>query len=237
MQCVILAGGLATRMRPLTETIPKALIPVAGKPFVDYQLAWLARYGVTKVVLSVGYRGVMLSDHVGDGSRWGLAVRVVDEGTELRGTAGALRLAADEGALDDAFLVTYGDSFLAVDFGEVWRQFQARGRSALMTVFRNSGQWDRSNVIVEGDMVALYDKHYRVRPAEDFEFIDYGLSALSRVVVERDVPAEGKADLADLFHSLSLRGELSAFEVTQRFFEIGSPQGLEDFRGWIAKHA
>ena len=97
MQCVILAGGLATRMRPLTETIPKALIPVGGRPFIDHQLAWLAAHGVTDVVLSVGYRGEMLRDHVGDGARFGLAVRVVDEGTKLRGTAGALRLALDRG--------------------------------------------------------------------------------------------------------------------------------------------
>src|SRR5436190_842448 len=105
IQCVILAGGLATRMRPLTETLPKALLPVAGTPFIDHQLGWLAAHGVTRVVLSIGYRGEMLRDHVGDGGRWGLSIRVVDEGTRLRGTAGALRLALDEGALDEGFLV------------------------------------------------------------------------------------------------------------------------------------
>jgi NDP-sugar pyrophosphorylase family protein len=240
MQCLILAGGLATRMRPLTETIPKALIPVAGKPFIDHQLGWLAGHGVTRVVLSVGYRGQMLSDHVGDGARWGLSIKTVDEGTRLRGTAGALRLAADEGALDDAFLVTYGDSFLPIDFGAAWDAFLRSGRPALMTVFENAGRWDTSNVIFDplAGAVTLYDKRHRTRPAADFPFIDYGLLALRRDVVLRMVPAgEAPADLSDLFHQLSLRGELAGLQVHERFFEIGSPAGLEDFEGWLRARA
>ncbi len=241
MQCVILAGGLATRMRPLTETIPKALIPVAGVPFIDHQLAWLARHGVTSVVLSIGYRGDMLADHVGDGRRFGLAVRVVDEGTALRGTAGALRLALDRGALDPAFLVTYGDSFLPIDFADVWRRFQASGAPALMTVFHNAGRWDSSNVIYSDGRVALYDKRHETRPAADFDYIDYGLSAMKRDVIAELVPAPrddqagkaARADLAELFHELSRRGELAGHEVTQRFFEIGSPAGLQDFEQWM----
>src|ERR1700733_2234592 len=106
MQCVILAGGLATRMRPLTETIPKAMIPVGGAPFIDHQLTWLSRHGVDQVVLSIGYRGRLLAEHVGDGARFGLRVRVVDEGENLQGTAGALRLADEQGALAETFLLT-----------------------------------------------------------------------------------------------------------------------------------
>jgi NDP-sugar pyrophosphorylase family protein len=237
MQCVILAGGLATRMRPLTETIPKALIPVNGVPFVDHQLSWMAAHGVTRVVLSVGYRGEMLSDHVGDGARFGVQVRVVSEGAQLRGTAGALRLALDEGALDESFLLTYGDSFLPVDFGAVWRAFQASGAPALMTVFRNAGRWDASNVIYRAGRVELYDKQRRTRAPADFDFIDYGLLAMKRSVIEARVPAPrapgDKADLGELFHALSLAGELGGVEMTERFFEIGSPQGLEDFERWM----
>ena len=238
MQCVILAGGLATRMRPMTETIPKALIPVAGVPFVDHQLRWMADHGVTDVVLSVGYRGDMLQQHVGDGRRWGLTVRVVDEGTALRGTAGALRLALDRGVLDDAFLVTYGDSFLPIDFAAVWRRFGDSGAPALMTVFHNAGRWDTSNVIYGAGRVDLYDKHHRTRPATDFDYIDYGLSAMKRAVIEQLVPAPrtpgDREDLADLFHALSRRGDLAGMEITQRFFEIGSPSGLRDFEQWMS---
>lgn len=238
MQCVILAGGLATRMRPLTDEIPKALIPVGGTPFIDHQLSWLAGHGVTDVVLSIGYRGEMLRAHLrdpaGDGARFGLRIRWVDEGTRLRGTAGALRLALAEGVLDDAFLVTYGDSFLPVDFGDVFRAFRASGRPALMTVFANNGRWDASNVIFEGDVVTLYDKQRRTRPAADFSYIDYGLLGLERGLVAREVPAEGKADLADLLFALSRRGDLAGLEVRQRFYEIGSPEGLADFTRWMA---
>lgn len=234
MQCVILAGGLATRLRPLTESLPKALVPVGDAPFIDHQLAWLADHGVSDVLLSIGYQGQRLRAHVGDGARYRLAVRYVDEGDDLRGTAGALRLAAAEGALEEAFLVTYGDSFLPVDFAEVWRCFRASGRPALMTVFRNEGRWDSSNVIFDGARVTLYDKQRRTRPAADFAFIDYGLSALTRQLVEAEVPARGKADLADLFFALSRRGDLAGLEVHERFHEIGSPAGLEELRRWLA---
>ena len=240
MQCVILAGGLATRMRPLTDQIPKALISVAGRPFVDHQLDWLVRHNVARVVLSIGYRGELLRQHVGDGRRFGMEVTYVDEGPNLRGTAGALRLALAEGVLDEAFFVTYGDSFLPVDFGAVGEAFRRAGRPALMTVFRNEGRWDASNVIFEAEaggpagQVTLYDKARASRPAADFAFIDYGLSGLQRRVVETDVPATGKADLADLFHALSRRGELAGLEVHERFHEIGSSEGLEELGTWIA---
>jgi NDP-sugar pyrophosphorylase family protein len=234
---LILAGGLATRMRPLTETIPKALIPVGGRPFIEHQLDWLAAHGVTDVVLSVGYLGERLREHVGDGAAFGLRVRTIDEGPDLRGTAGAVRLALDEGALEERFLLTYGDSFLPIDFGGVFAAFVASGAPALMTVFRNQGRWDTSNVIFDGRMVTLYDKQRRTRPAEDFAFIDYGLSALERRVVAEAVPAGAKADLSELFHTLSLRGELAGFESAERFYEIGSPAGLEDFAQWLAQRA
>jgi NDP-sugar pyrophosphorylase family protein len=233
MQCVILAGGLATRMRPLTEQIPKALIPVEGRPFIDHQLGWLAAHGVTDVVLSIGYRGEALRAHVGDGRAYGLPVRFVDEGSNLRGTAGALRLAAEEGALDERFLVTYGDSFLPVDFGAVFAAFGAAGAPALMTVFRNGGRWDESNVVFDGRRVILYDKQRRGRPIEDFTYIDYGLLALERSLVLDEIPAVEKADLADLLNALSVRGELAGFEAGERFYEIGSPAGLEDFAAWL----
>jgi NDP-sugar pyrophosphorylase family protein len=233
MQCLILAGGLATRMRPLTETIPKAMLPAAGKPFVDHQLAWLAGHGVTDVVLSIGYLGEAIRDHVGAGQQFGLRVRYVDEGAKLRGTAGAVRLALDEGVLEPRFLLTYGDSFLPVDFAAVASAHEAAGTPALMTVFHNQGRWDTSNVIFDGGKVTLYDKQRRTRPAQDFAHIDYGLSAFERRVIADEIPAGATADLADLFHRLSLRGDLAGLEVHERFYEIGSPAGLEDFTAWL----
>lgn len=235
MQCVVLAGGLGTRMHPLTLTLPKALIPVCGKPFIDHQLRWLFAHGVTEVVLSLGHLGELVEEHVASHSELG-PVRYVHEGSELRGTGGALRKARDSGALEDDFLVIYGDSYLPVDFGAVGRAFRQSGRPAMMTVFENDGRWDSSNVVFDADrgMVELYDKWHRHRPSDEFRYIDYGLSALKAEVVDKEIPPERPYDLAELFQNLSLRSELAGFEVTERFYEVGSPAGLSDLETFLS---
>ena len=225
---------VATRMRPITEKIPKALIPVGDQPFVHFQLDWLATHGVTDVVFCIGYKGEMIRDEVGDGSRWGLAVQYVDEGEDLKGTGGALRKSLDEGRLEAEFLVTYGDSYLPVDFGKIYRHFQSQSAPALMAVFHNAGKWDTSNVCYGNGKIALYDKWVKENKPVDMQYIDYGISAFRRNLIEREIPSGKKLDLADLFHRLSLRGELAGFEVEQRFYEVGSPVGLEDFKAFIA---
>ena len=138
MQCVILAGGLGRRMRPQTQHLPKCLLPVAGRPFVDWQLEWLAAQGVEQVVMSIGYRGDLVRRHLGDGSRFGLQARYVDDGDSPRGTGGALRLIVDEGVADPSFFVLYGDSYLSAALGEVETAYKTLGAPALMTVFRGS---------------------------------------------------------------------------------------------------
>src|SRR6185369_10392492 len=115
MQCVILAGGIGSRMWPETRTVPKTLLPVAGRPFAHWQLEWLSRSGIDSVVYCLGYLAEDVRTFVGDGRQFGLKVSYVDEGEALRGTAGALRLALDSGVLDEDFLVLYGDSWLQVD--------------------------------------------------------------------------------------------------------------------------
>jgi NDP-sugar pyrophosphorylase family protein len=230
MQCVILAGGLGTRMRPRTETVPKSLLEVAGRPFVDHQLEWLSAHGCREVVLSIGHMGEMIEAHVGDGSRFGLSVRYVNEGATLRGTAGAVRLALDSGALAEEFLLTYGDSYLPVDFAAVAAAFRASGAPALMTVFHNEGRWDKSNVIFDEatGTIVLYDKTRSRRPVEEFRYIDYGISAMRRSVVESEIPSGERCDLAEVFGELSRRGEVAGLRIRERFYEIGSPEGLAD---------
>jgi NDP-sugar pyrophosphorylase family protein len=232
-QCVILAGGFGTRMRPLTERCPKSMLPAAGKPFVDHQLAWLAAEGITDVVFSIGYHGEMIRDYVGAGL-WGLRVVYVDEGSELRGTAGALRLASREGALDPAFAVVYGDSYPRVPLRPLWDAFTSSGLPAAMAALRNRGKWDRSNVVFRGGRIVLYDKTVRDPAPDEFEYIDSGVSILTRGLIDGRVPETGPSDLAPLFHSLSREGLLAGFEATQRFYEIGSPQGLSDFEAFLA---
>ena len=226
MQCVILAGGLGTRMWPLTETCPKTLLPVLGQPFAWYQMQWLASQGVDEVVYCIGHQGDQIKSYW-DTHRSPLrSVQFVDEGQSLRGTAGALRLAFDHGVLDDAFLVLYGDSFLPIQFGPVWSAFEASGLPALMTVLRNEGHWDTSNVIYADGRVLLYDKS----PNHQMRYIDYGLSAFRR----ETIASVQQADLAAVFHDLSLHGELAGFEVHERFYEIGSPSGLRDFEEYLS---
>ena len=225
MQCVILAGGLGTRMRPLTDTCPKTLLPACGRPFAYHQLHWLAAQGVTEVVYSIGHQGDMIRRYWAEEQSPISSVRYIDEGEQLRGTAGALRLAREQDALDERFFVIYGDSFLPVEYGPIWRAFQASGQPALMTVLRNEGRWDRSNVIYQSGRIVLYDK----AATPGMQYIDYGLSCFRRDLFDGPTPA----DLAALFHELSVSGRLAAFEVHERFYEIGSPAGLRDFERYL----
>lgn len=224
MQCVILAGGLGTRMWPVAESVPKTLLPVAGRPFADWQLRWLARSGIDSIVYCIGYLGEQVRDYVGDGGAWELSVRYVDEGDRLRGTAGALRLAADRGVLQDRFLVLYGDSWLQVDPGEVFRASVASGLPALMTVFENLGRWDGSNVVYRDGRVLRYEKGLDPVPA-DMRWIDYGLSVYTRAVIEDTVGPDEVADLAPICTALAASGRLAGYPVAERFYEIGSPTG------------
>jgi MurNAc alpha-1-phosphate uridylyltransferase len=227
MQCVILAGGRGTRMAPFTDALPKALIPVAGRPFADWQLSWLAQQGVDEVIYSIGYLGDQIRRHVGVGERWGLSVRYVDEGVNLKGTGGALRQALDVSALGERFLVLYGDSYLDVDVRSVWDASVASESAALMSVYPNDGQWERSNVVFSGNMVVRYEKGLFETP-DEMRYVDYGLSVFKRKTIEQWVPSDPFVDLADTFTALSAAGELAGFEVRGRFYEVGSPSGLKD---------
>jgi NDP-sugar pyrophosphorylase family protein len=237
LQCAILAGGLATRLRPVTDTIPKALVPVAGRPFVDHQLAWLARDGVTDVVFCIGHLGDRIAEHVGDGSAHGLRVSYVDEGSDLRGTGGALRLAYDEGALAPVFAVLYGDSYLAVDVAQVRREFDEHEAPALMTVFRNEGRFDASNARLEDGWVVRYEKGLADPAAAGMHYIDYGLSILDRDAVLADVPPGAVADLATLYTRLAAERRLAGREVAERFYEVGSPSGLAELEAHLFAEA
>ena len=233
MQCVILAGGLGTRMWPEARTIPKTLLPVAGKPFAAWQLSWLARSGIDSVVYCVGYLGGQVREHVGDGAAWGLAVRYVDEGDQLRGTAGALRLAHDEGALADDFLVLYGDSWLQIDPAVVLRAARGRREPALMTVYRNEGRWDASNVVLDGTRVARYAKGVAAPPPE-MRWLDYGLLAFRREVISERVPPGVPQDRAALCTALADEELLAALEADRRFYEIGSVAGRGELEAVLA---
>jgi len=227
MQCAILAGGLGTRIRSVAGDLPKSLIPVHGKPFIHYQLDWLKRSDVQDVLLCIGYQGHLIRDVVGKGKAWNLNVSYLDERDQLRGTGGALRLAAEQKLLQPTYFLMYGDSFLPIDFQAIWNFFQKRPEPALMTIVRNQGQWDVSNASFDGTHVH-YNKKKAGAPGMDF--IDYGLSLLRNDSIVEKIPAGVRYDLADYFADLSRQNTLAGYEIKDRFYEIGSPQGLADFK-------
>lgn len=221
MLAVVLAGGLATRMRPATLRIPKSMLEVGGRPFVDWQLERLATCGFREVVMCIGHLGDAIRSYVGDGARFGLAVRWSDEGDARLGTAGALRHALD--MLPATFLATYGDSYLPFDYALPLKTLDASNDcDGVMSVFRNDGRWDRSNVETDGSWVLRYEKGGD-DPA--LTAIDYGAIALRRAIVEQ-IPA-GRSGLDVVQHDLAAKRRLRAVVADERFYEIGSPEGLE----------
>jgi NDP-sugar pyrophosphorylase family protein len=231
----LLAGGLATRMRSITTTVAKSMLPVAGLPFIGHQLRLLAGQQVRHVVICCGHLEEQIRSYVGDGSAFGCAVEYSADGTQPLGTGGALRKALP--LLGSRFLVMYGDSFLPVAIAPVWRAFLASSRQGLMTVYRNGNQWDKSNVEFAAGAIVKYSKQ---ACTPQMQHIDYGLNCLHSEALE-PWPEGARFDLADVSTALVEQGQLAGFEVQERFYEIGSPAGLAEtdayLRSTLARHA
>jgi NDP-sugar pyrophosphorylase family protein len=224
----LLAGGLATRLRPITATVPKVLVEIDGRPFIDYQLELLRRNGIRQVVLCLGYLGAQVEAHVGDGRSRGLQVKYSHDGYTLLGTGGAIRRALPY--LGELFWVMYGDSYMDIDYAAILDFFGRSDALGLMTVIRNENQWDRSNVLFEDSQLRCYDKK---APTPEMRHIDYGVALLRKPLLER-LPAGRSTDLADVYHELVAEGRMVGYAVTQRFYEIGTPSGLEETRAYLA---
>jgi NDP-sugar pyrophosphorylase family protein len=233
LSVLVLCGGRGIRIAAITNNaIPKVMVPVAGRPFIDHKLQSLARDGAHDIVLSTGIGSDQIRDHVGDGGHLGLRVRYVDDGAKLLGTGGAVDEA--RAILPAVFWVTYGDTLLEVNIREAERRFRAEGGTCLMTVLRNSGQWGTSNAVVSEGRVVAYGKNPAPAGAD---YIDYGMLLLTQ-----DAFANGRSpgesfDLADVLTPLAARREIIAFAAHRRFYEIGSPQGLEETEAFLGKAA
>ncbi len=226
--CVILAGGKGTRISGIHSQTPKSLIPIAGIPFVDRQLTLLSRQGITDILLLLGHLGESIQNFVGDGSRWNIKISTAHEVNSLLGTAGALRNALDQGKLPSHFFLLYGDSYLPISFAPIEDKFLTVGKLGLMTVYQNKNKILKSNVSISGDRVIGYDK-----AADEYEYIDYGLSILSRNAVERHVKPGQTTDLGMLFQKMISENELTCFEVKERFYEIGSEEGIRELTQYL----
>jgi len=223
----ILAGGLATRLRPLTEKIPKVLLPVAGKPFLAHQLELLRQQGIDRVVLCVGYLGEMIQSEFGDGRDLGVRLEYSFDGPVLLGTGGALKKTLP--LLGETFFVLYGDSYLPIDLKPVAESFLGSRKPALMTVYQNQNRYDTSNVWFGDGEIKVYDKKNR-RP--EMHHIDYGLSVFSAGAFA-NYPSGTPFDLAEVMQRLVAQKQLAGFEVQERFYEIGSPSGLAELESLL----
>jgi NDP-sugar pyrophosphorylase family protein len=223
----ILAGGLATRLRPRTETIPKALIEIGGEPFLAHQLRLLNRSGIERVVLCIGHRGEQIQQYAGNGRRFGVHIEYSYDGPRLLGTAGALRQALT--MLGESFFVLYGDSYLPCDYRAVEQTFLDSGKLGLMTVFHNEGKLDTSNVEFSGGRLLAYDKG---SPTPRMRHIDYGLGVFRSAAFA--ATSDGQPyDLATLYRDLQKRGELAAHEIAERFYEVGSFAGIRELEEFL----
>jgi len=225
----ILAGGLATRLRPVTEKVPKSLVEINGEPFLAHQLRLLASRGIRRVTLCVGHLGHMVEAYAGDGTRFGVELTYSPDGPELRGTGGAVAQARP--LLGENFFVLYGDSYLPCDYAAVERAFRESRRLALMTVFHNQDRWDPSNVVFEEGRIVAYNKKVRT---PEMRYIDYGLGVFHHTAFD-GAPPEGAYDLADLYQNLIERGEVAGLEVSQRFYETGSFTGIQELSRFLAE--
>ena len=223
----ILAGGLARRLRPITETIPKALVSVAGAPFLSHQLRLLHSHGLRRIVICAGYLGEMIEAEIGDGANFDLRVDYSFDRPHLLGTGGALKRALP--LLGERFFILYGDSYLSVDYREVAAAFVRSDKSGLMTVYRNQGRWDTSNVQFEEGQILRYDKVQRI---PEMHHIDYGLGLL-RAESLAPWPEHEAFDLAEVYRRLLSEDRLSGYEVTERFYEIGSADGLAELDAFL----
>jgi NDP-sugar pyrophosphorylase family protein len=229
LPCAILCGGLATRLRPVTENIPKSLIEIQGEPFLAHQLRLLEAGGVTEVVLCVGYLGEQIEAFAGDGREFGMHIGYSLDGDTLLGTGGAVRKALR--LLGESFFVLYGDSYLPCDYADVAGSFFAAGKRGLMTIYKNEGQYDSSNVQAASGMILRYDKREKT---PEMKFIDYGLGVFERSVFE-ELPSDKAVDLAEVYKNLLAHGDLASYEVKERFYEIGSMQGIEDLERYLKR--
>ena len=217
----ILAGGLGTRLGKKALNKAKVLIDVAGKPFISRQLNYLSDQGIKDIVICVGHLGNQIKNYIGNGSKYNLNVSYSDDSDRLLGTGGSIKKACQ--ILGEHFFILYGDSFLPVNFSLIEKAYFQEKKPALMTVLKNKGRWDKSNAYFKDKCV----KYNKKKPQKNMDYIDYGLTIVRNSIFS-DFPSNEVFDLADVFENLSNKSLLAGFEIYDRFYEIGSINGLND---------
>ncbi|HYB45419.1 MAG TPA: sugar phosphate nucleotidyltransferase [Nitrososphaerales archaeon] len=230
MQAAILAGGLGTRLRPLTDLVPKGLIRVNGRPFLELKLEQLKANGIDDVILCVGHLGEMIEEHFGDGSRFGIRIRYSRDGKELLGPVGAVKRA--EHLLEGEFFVTYGDNYLRLDYGKMMALLKSSGKLGVLAVYHNRGAYGTSDVEVSEGRVTTFQKN----PTRKLEWINFGIYALRKKALDLVAPGS-PCDESEFFNLMIGRRELLSYEATERFYEIGNVESLNEFETFMAGRA
>ena len=229
MQAVILAGGEGLRLKPLTQSIPKPMIPIAGKPFLEHLINLLRRNSVDEIVICTGYRGEVISSYFGNGESFGVRIRYSDDGDQLLGTAGSLKNAAL--LLNERFFITFADAYPIIDYKDAWTQFVTRRKLVLMVVYRNLNHFGESNTVVQKGLVTCYSKKIRTK---GMEYIEVGVTFIEKRALEM-IPASYPADLETLYSKVIAKNQMVAFEVQQRNYDIGTLDRLTEFRELVEK--
>ena len=226
----ILAGGLGTRLGPITNSLPKSMIEICGQPFLHWQIKHLVKAGISNVICCVAYKSEMIKSFLGDGSQYGIEVKYSEDGPRQLGTGGAIVNALP--LLGSDFMVLYGDSFLPINYSHVASKFLEGKKPALMTVYENLGRYDSSNVEFGEGVLRCYQKNGK---GSRFTHIDYGLSCFRKSVFS-NYSSNLPLDLSDVCNELSSKNLLDGYEVFQRFYEVGSHQGINDFVEYVKIH-
>lgn len=229
MQIVVLCGGKATRLYPLTKKIPKSMMRFEGKPFLEQQLDLLKKNRIFDIVLCVGYKAEQIKKYFGDGKNFGVEIKYSSDKKRLLGTGGALKKA--ENLLEDSFLVMWGDSYLPFNFQKAIKFFKKSNKPGMMIVFKNLNKYEPSNVEVKNNLVKSYSKK---RKTKKMKYIDYGISIYRKEVLKH-LPKNQICDLTKLQQALIKKRQLLAYPAEKRFYQIGSPDGLEELKNYIKR--
>lgn len=225
----ILAGGFATRLGSLTENIPKCMLEINGRPFVDWQLDLLIKNGYTDFVFCVSIKSEVVMRHLGDGSGRGINIQYSLDGERQLGTGGAIQKALP--MLGEVFGVIYGDSYLPINYLALEQEFMNSKSHGMMAVYQNRGQHDASNVEFLGGKLIDYEKGSENK---NMQHIDYGITLFRETAFSQWVD-QSSFDLSKVCNQLAKEGKLDGFEVFERFYEIGSTHGIEQFSDYIRK--
>lgn len=226
MQLVILCGGLATRLGLLAKKIPKSMILVDGKPFLEYQIEYAKQFGINDIVLCVGHISNYIENYFDDGHAFGVSIRYSYDGDKLLGPIGALKRASSY--LDDVFFSLYGDSFVFVDYKNMYDVFFKKNKIGMMSVFQNFDKTDSSNLVVCDGRVVKYNNE----KTKDMTFIDYGVSIFRKKALDF-IPKNIFFSTKDFYSKLVDLNELLAYEMKKRFYHIGNPSALKEFRSFV----